>query len=129
MVDAAGEGQGPAVVKNLSGDGDLELGVGAFGGNAFAEGLVPLCAELGAPNALATAAGLMRAEVESRQFTDAQRGGALLKIEVQAGGWCGDERESSSRNTRARQMKARRAKTGRFLRWRWREKRRQAPAR
>ena len=84
LVDAAGEGEGPAVVDDAAGDGDFEEGVAALGGGLGAELVVPVGAELGAPEAGGGAEGIAGAEGELGELTNAQAGGALVEVEVLA---------------------------------------------
>jgi hypothetical protein len=60
LVDAAVEGEGPALVGDAAGDGDLEGGGGASASDLAAQFVVPVRAELGAPDALRTAAAVVR---------------------------------------------------------------------
>jgi len=81
LVDAAGEGEGPAGVKDAAGDGNLKGGRGRGRAGGGAEFLVPAGAELGAPEALGAVAGFTRADGEAGEFADAQAGGALIEVE------------------------------------------------
>ena len=81
LVDAAGQGERPAAVKDPAGDRDLELGAGCFLRGAGAELVVPVGAELRPPDPGGTAAGIMRAGGELREFAHAQAGGALVEVE------------------------------------------------
>ena len=81
LVDAAGQGERPAAVKDPAGDRDLELGAGCFLRGAGAELVVPVGAELRPPDPGGTAAGIMRAGGELREFTHAQAGAALVEVE------------------------------------------------
>ena len=77
MVDAAVERDGPAAVEDTAVDGDFEFGGGGvFSGSERAELLVPVSAELGAPEAVGAAGGIAGAEGEVREFADAQAGRA-----------------------------------------------------
>jgi hypothetical protein len=84
LVDAAGQGEGPAGVEEAAGDDDLERGGGGFVGGAGAQLVVPVRAELGAPESGGTAAGVVRAGGERRELADAQAGTALVEIEFHA---------------------------------------------
>ena len=85
LIDAAREGQRPAVVKDPAGDRDLEGdGGGMLGRGAGAQLVMPMRAELRAPDALRAARGLARAESKVGEFADAQRRGALSEIEIHA---------------------------------------------
>ena len=86
LIDAAGEGEGPAAVDEAALDGDLELGGGGGGGGLGAEFVVPVGAELRAPEAgRAAAAGVVGAEGEGGEFADTQAGGAGVEGEFHAG--------------------------------------------
>src|SRR5688572_11451811 len=82
LVDATGEGERPAVVDDAASDGDFEEGVAAFGGGLDAELVVPVRAELGAPDAGGAAGRIAWAEREIGKLTNAQAGGALVEIEI-----------------------------------------------
>jgi hypothetical protein len=82
LVDASGEGECPAVVDDLAGDGDFELGGGVFGGSLGAELVMPVGAELGAPETGGRAGRIAGAEGEVGEFTHAEAGGALIEVEV-----------------------------------------------
>ena len=65
LVDAAVEGEGPAAVENAPLDRDFKFGSGAvLGGGLGAELLVPVSAELRAPDALGTAGAFAGAQSE-----------------------------------------------------------------
>ena len=82
LVDAAGEGEGPAAVEDPAGDDNFEFGRGAMvGGGLGAEFVVPVRAELGPPDPLRSTAGVVRAERERGKVADAERGHAVLEIE------------------------------------------------
>src|SRR5476651_2671621 len=85
LVDAAGERERPAAVNDAALDGDLELGGGDIGGGAGPELVVPVRAELRAPQTGGTAAGIVRAEGEGGEFARAQRGRAGVEIEAHRG--------------------------------------------
>ncbi|MCX6956343.1 MAG: hypothetical protein NTV51_29770 [Verrucomicrobia bacterium] len=78
LVDAAREVEGPAAMDDGARDGDFELGGGGVGGDGLGpELVVPVGAELGAPEAsIAAAAGVMGAEGEGGKLADAQADGA-----------------------------------------------------
>ncbi len=85
LVDAAGEGERPAVVDDAAGDRDFKEGAGVFRGGLRAELLVPVGAELGAPEAGGTAGRVAGTEGEIGELTDTQAGGALIEIVVHLG--------------------------------------------
>lgn len=100
MIDAPGEGEGPAAVEDAAFDRDFELGGGGvFGGGLGAELLVPVGAELSAPETLGAAGGIARAEGEIGKLPDAQAGGAGVEGEFHADadgirGRCGRKMET-----------------------------------
>ncbi len=89
MVDAALEGDGPASVDEGAFDGDFELDAGmkgAVGGKFFfgagAEFVMPVLAELGAPESLRATTGFLRAEGKIGEFPDADGGGFIFEGEL-----------------------------------------------
>ena len=83
LIDAAGEGEGPAAVNEAALDGDFEGGGGCGRGGLGAELVVPVGAELRAPDARGAraAARVVRAEGEGGELADAQAGGAGVERE------------------------------------------------
>jgi len=85
LVDAPRELQGPAAVENPAFDCDFERGLGFGGGRLGAKLLVPVRAELGAPQTGRSAAAVARPHREIGEFPDTQAGGALVEGEFHAG--------------------------------------------
>ena len=81
LVDAAGERERPAAVDEAAFDGNFKFGGGGGGGGLRAEFVVPVGAELGAPDTRGTAAaaGGVGAELEGGELPDAQSGGAGIE--------------------------------------------------
>ena len=69
-------------LNDLAADGDLEFGGrGVFGDSAGAQFVVPVRAELSAPDAgVAAGAGFTWPKRKAREFAHAQGGGALFEI-------------------------------------------------
>ena len=86
LVEAAGEGDGPAAVEQAAFDRHLENGAGQLSGGADAHFVVPMLAKLGAPETLGLAAGFARAEDEIRKLPDAQAGGPVCEGKLHAEG-------------------------------------------
>ena len=70
-------------MENLPGERDFEGGRGSSRRGGGAELLVPTGAEAGAPEALraGVVGGFARTDGERGEFADAQRSGALIKVE------------------------------------------------
>ena len=79
LVDAAVERKRPAAVREPAVDDDLELRGGRLDESAGAKFVVPVLAELGAPQARRAAAGLVRAKCEVGEFADTQAGRAVCE--------------------------------------------------
>ncbi|MFI5336902.1 MAG: hypothetical protein ACHQ5A_08965 [Opitutales bacterium] len=82
LVDASGEREGPAAVHQTAFDGQLESGAGILGLSTGAQLVMPVLAQLGAPEALGAAARFLRPDGEIGEFAHAEGGGPLFEGEL-----------------------------------------------
>lgn len=90
LVDATLEEEEPALAGEAAGEGDLEAGIGMVGGSALTEFVMPVGAELGAPDAAARGGAIGRragAGGEGGEVANGETNGALVEVELhQKGG-------------------------------------------